>query len=238
MRQLTKHTWRHVLRGGRDSLPMCVGVFPVGLSFGLLAVQGGLSIWEAFFMSAIVFAGSAQFMALGMLGQGASIAEIVVSTFLMNLRHLVMSTYVMNRLQQTRLPKKLALAFNLCDESFALFSLKTVEQGDEDYLLGVHVTLYLVWLGSTVGGCLLLSVLPAVISDSLGIAFYAAFIRLLLPNLRGSGRLYLLVLLTFVINFALSHVMPASLATIFSILLGAGLGVWLVPDLEPKEDSV
>ena len=74
MRQLTKHTWRHVLRGGRDSLPMCVGVFPVGLSFGLLAVQGGLSIWEAFFMSAIVFAGSAQFMALGMLGQGASIA--------------------------------------------------------------------------------------------------------------------------------------------------------------------
>lgn len=210
--------------GVRASVPACLGVVPVGISIGLLAVQAGLSGGEALLMSALVMAGSAQLMALGMLAQGAAWSAIIVGTFFINLRHLVMSASVMSGLQtKTTLPQRLLAAFALCDESFAIYALSG--RGSYPFLLGSNTALYLSFVGGTAAGCLMTGCLPQVVVDSFGIAFYAAFLGLLLPGIKGNGGLIRLVFLTAVWNWLLQRVMPASWAVIVSMVLGALLGV-------------
>ncbi|MEC7217091.1 MAG: AzlC family ABC transporter permease, partial [SAR324 cluster bacterium] len=73
-------------RGVRDTFPLIVGAIPFGIIFGTLSESGGLSLWGALAFSAIVFAGSAQFIALGMISAGATWPVIVLTTFVVNLR--------------------------------------------------------------------------------------------------------------------------------------------------------
>ncbi len=84
-------------------------------------------------MSIIVIASASQIMAVGMLVQGASVPAIIFATFLINLRHLIMSTYVMNKLKEIGLLKKMALAYVLVDETFALFSMSEESEDDDKF---------------------------------------------------------------------------------------------------------
>lgn len=79
----------------KASVPACLGVLPVGVSIGLLAMQAGLTGAETIFMSAMVMAGLSQLMAIGMITQGAAVSAIILGTFFISLRHIVMSSSVM-----------------------------------------------------------------------------------------------------------------------------------------------
>ncbi len=223
------------VRGIKACIPVSIGVVPVGIAFAVVARQGGLSTWQVVLMSAIVFAGSAQFMAVGMLTGGAAMPAIIFATFLLNLRHLIMSSYVMDQLKDTRLMKKLLLAFPLCDETFALFALRDATENDENYLLGLNALLYVMWLLATIAGCFAAEFLPKIVADSLGIAFYAAFLALLIPKVKGSLRLILVVLCAMAINWLLSLFVSAGISVIISTLAGAGIGMFLLPDESAPE---
>ncbi|MGB9905679.1 MAG: AzlC family ABC transporter permease, partial [Desulfotomaculales bacterium] len=71
----------------REGLPLALSIFAYGLVFGVLARQAGLGWGETVLMSVLVFAGSAQFVAVGLLGSGAFAGQIILATFLLNLRH-------------------------------------------------------------------------------------------------------------------------------------------------------
>ena len=73
-------------------LPICIGYIPLGFACGVLAQKVGVSVWETAMMSVLVFAGSGQFIALSMIGGGASISSIVLTTFIVNLRHTLYSS--------------------------------------------------------------------------------------------------------------------------------------------------
>ena len=79
-------------QGGAAAWPICLGYLPIGLAFGVLAQKAGLSPLQVALMSIFVFAGSSQFIAVSMLSAGASLAAIVATTFMVNLRHLLMSS--------------------------------------------------------------------------------------------------------------------------------------------------
>src|SRR5262245_59832649 len=108
------------IRGLRDSLPMVVGVVPFGIIYGTLASAAGVSLWKAIGMSLLVYAGSAQFIAISLLGAGAGAVVILLTTLIVNLRHVLYSAtlqpYVTHLPQRWRLP----LAFLLTDETFAV----------------------------------------------------------------------------------------------------------------------
>ncbi len=89
--------------GIKDSIPICLGVIPFGISFGLLALQAGFSSLEAISMSIIVMAGSSQLMAIGMISQGATLGAIILATFFINLRFIIMSSAIMSYLKETPL---------------------------------------------------------------------------------------------------------------------------------------
>ena len=163
-----------------------------------------------------------------MIRQGAALPTILIAAFLINLRHLVMSSSVMQRMKGTTLPQRLTGAFALCDESFALYSLSS--DGSYSFLLGSNSALYASFVGSTIIGCLVTSVLPQIVIDSFGIAFYAAFLGMLLPVIRRHARLMFLVLITAGSNWLLQLFLPASWSVIIAMILGALIGVWIVDD--------
>lgn len=215
--------------GVRDAIPVCLGVIPVGISYGLLAVQAGLSQLQTVLMSVLVMAGSSQLMAVGMMGQ-AAVFSIITAVFFVNLRHIVMSCSVMSRLEKTPLWEKLICAFALCDESFALFSLTGSRSAA--HLLGANTALYGTWVLSSFAGCMMGQLLPAFVSKSFGVAFYAAFLAMLVPNAAKSRGILYLVLLSAGLNTALQFFLPTSWAVILSMVISAAAGTYFVEEGE------
>lgn len=211
--------------GMQAAVPVCLGLIPVGISYGLLAVQAGLNRFQTVLMSAAVMAGSSQLMAVSMIGQ-AAIISIVVAVFFVNLRHIVMSSSVMSRLDRTSLSTKLLCAFALCDESFALFSLS--EGGSSSKLLGANTAMYIAWVLSSFAGCVLGQILPEVVSRSFGVAVYAAFLAMLAPNMVSNKGIFWLVVLAAVMNTLLQLLLPSSWAVIIAMILSAGIGTFFV----------
>lgn len=218
----------HFIAGMKAAIPPCLGVIPVGISIGLLAVQAGLTRGEAIFMSATVMAGASQLLAISMIVQGAAATTIILGTFFINLRHIVMSSSVMKRVKGASLPRRMLGAFALCDESFAVFSLS--DDDSYPFLLGANTALYVSFVVSTIVGTLMTEFLPPIVVDSFGIAFYAAFLGLLLPGIKHSSRLILLVVITALLNGLLQLFLPSSWSVILAMLLGAGLGLFIVED--------
>lgn len=220
-------------RGMSGAIPVCLGIIPVGISYGLLAVQAGLSKLQAVLMSVLVMAGSSQLMAVGMIGQ-ATAFSIITAVFFVNLRHIVMSCSVMSRLEKTSLWKKLLCAFALCDESFALFSLEGSRSAA--HLLGANTAIYGTWILSSFAGCMMGQLLPQFISKSFGIAFYAAFLAMLVPNAAKSKGVLYLVLLSAGINTVLQQLLPVSWAVILSMIISAAAGTYFVEEQHNGEN--
>ena len=218
---------RNFLRGMRDGIPLALGFIPIGCSFAVMSMQAGLTAAETIFMSFFVMSGASQIMAVGMIAQGAAFATIVLASAFMTMRHLVLSSSVMRRLGKLTLVQKITGAYALCDESFAVFSLS--EDGDFPYLFGANTLFCSTWIASTALGCVLNNFLPPIVADSCAIAFYAAFLAMLVPVVRKSIPILLLVLLTGAVNALLQVVLPSSWAVVFSMVGCAAIGTFFVP---------
>ena len=221
------------LRGLKASIPVILGFIPIAIAFAVMARQAGFSTGETAFMSAAVLAGAAQMMSTGMVAQGASIITIVIATFILNLRHLIMSTCVMARMKPCSVWLRVLASFGVTDESFAVFTTESEENTDIMFFLGLVLGTYSSWVIGSFLGALFSSLLPDMVSASLGIALYAMFIGLLLPNLRCNLRLGLLALLTAALNGLFCLFMASSWALILATLLGAFIGTFFV-ELEDK----
>jgi len=224
------------LSGVRTALPVILGFIPVGIAYAIMARQAGFTGWETVLMSLTVFAGASQMMAVGMYGQGAGTIAIILATFILNLRHLIMSTCVMNRMRDVKTGPKLLAAFGVTDETFAIFTTERPERCSLLFFLGVVTVSYGSWLAGSAIGVVASQFLPDILTASLGISLYAMFLGLLVPNLTKNLRLALLVLLTAAVNWALNQWMDASWALIASTLVCAAIGVNFV-DLKEEEPA-
>jgi len=179
-------------RGARDSLPLVISGIPFGLIFGTLAVGNGLSLAATLGMSVFVFAGSAQFIALGLLAAGASLPVILLTTFVVNLRHFLYAAVLSPRMASLPEWKKALIAFALTDESFAVMTARMKAESEESrlsstelaqYYFGSAAFMYLEWQLSTLVGALFGNLLPGAASWGLEFAMPVAFIGMLAPYL-------------------------------------------------------
>ena len=207
--------------------PVILGYIPAGIAYALIARQAGFSVLETCLMSACVHAGASQMMAVGMSAQGAGVAAILLTTFILNLRYFIMSACVMNDLKREKRPFKMLLAFGVTDEVFAIHAVqkRTEHPGLVSYLACI--------LGPFIGA-VASDFLPPLLTAALGIAMYAMFIALLMPSLHGNGRLALLVVFTAAINALLSRLLTPGWALVVATLVGAAVGVPFV-ELPGKE---
>lgn len=209
----------HILEGVIAAWPICVGYIPIGFAFGVLASKAGLSPLDIALMSVLVFAGSAQFIAVSMLSGGAGAAAIIVTTFMVNLRHLLMSSSLSVLLKNEDRRWLTAFAYGITDESFAV-NLVQFNKGGWDLYRAVvlNQTANAVWVVSTVAG----GFGGSFIGDTafgIDYALTAMFICLLIFQLRGH-RYVAVALISGATAVGLSMVSPGNgyivAATVFS----------------------
>jgi len=174
----------------RLALPIVLGYVPVGFAYGVLAVKSGVSPLNTALMSVIVFAGSAQLIAVGLLAVGAPALSVVLTTFVVNLRHLLMSAALAPHLAPW--PRRLLalFCFQMTDETFALH-LSRFSRGDTDrgVTLGVNCTAHASWVAGGVLGAFSGSLIGDVRPLGLDFALPAMFIALLCGQLKGRPHL-------------------------------------------------
>lgn len=186
-----KLTTNNTLRqGAAAAWPICLGYFPIGLALGVLAQKAGFPWWAVAMMSVMVFAGSAQFICVAMVAAGASLPSIILTTFIVNLRHILMSSALAAYLGGVN-RKFLALySYGITDESFAV-NLSRFRDGSWDrwQALVVNHMANSVWIIATICGTLAGQFVP---QGALGIdyALTGMFICLLVFQLQ--GRIYIL----------------------------------------------
>jgi len=141
--------------------PICLGYFPIGLALGVLAQKAGLPWWAVVMMSVLVFAGSAQFICVAMLTVKASIPAIILTTFIVNLRHALMSSALAVYLPGINRRFLALYSYGITDESFAL-NMARFRSGDWDRwrALVVNQLANAVWIFSTVLGTLVGQFIP------------------------------------------------------------------------------
>ena len=225
------------LYGIKKSVPVFFGFLPVAITFAILAGSVGLNGLEATTMSVLVYAGASQIMAVQMIGAGAGSLSIILATFVLNLRHLIMGTCVFRKIKIKNFLLKLIGALAITDEGFAIITTEEDSKCNVPYMLGVITLTYLSWIFGTVIGAVASNILPQIVADSFGIALYALFLALIVPDVKKSVRLLGVVCFTALVNSALVLVLKleGSWAIIISTLLGAAVGTLIVEDGEEKE---
>jgi len=215
--------------GARDSLPMLLGAAPFGIIFGTLAVPSGLSAPGALAMSLFVFAGSAQFIALNLLAGGAALPVILLTTFVVNLRHALYSATLLPHVAGLRQRWRIPLAFWLTDETFAVVHRHYLKADGSPfkhwYYLGSCLAMYINWNLWTLSGILLGRSLPRLEHMGLEFAMAATFTGIVVPLLR--NRPMVAAALGAAAVALAAHALPYKLGLMLAALAGVVIGVVL-----------
>lgn len=211
--------------GFRDCLPILLGIVPFGLITGATAVAVGLSATQAVAMAAIVFAGAAQLAGLQLIGAGAPLAIIYLTTLFINLRFVMYSATLAPHLHRERAGMKALLGYMMTDQAFA-FSLHYYTTTPEArhkayYYLGVGVAMWLTWLVANTVGVLIGAQLPP--GWSLDFAIPLVFMALLFPAVR--DRPSLIAALTAAAVAVLGYTWSLNTGLIIAVLAGIAAGV-------------
>ena len=208
-------------------IPVFIGYFPIAVTFGLLAASVKITFAETFGFSVIVFAGASQFVGLNMIKSGIGAGEIILTTFLLNFRHFLMSASVSARatFRKQIIP---FIAFGITDETFSVASMEKGELS-EQYMLGLNFTAYSGWLAGTAAGFIAGDFLPPVLQESISICLYAMFAAILIPAVRKSFRGGLVALSAGVCNTLLNNFsfFGSGWNIIISIIAASAAGMFL-----------
>jgi 4-azaleucine resistance transporter AzlC len=176
----------HFTEGLQRTFPLFIGVIPFGLAYGISAKTAGLSLFHTVFMSLFVFAGASQFIAVELMRQKAWAAAIIITTLVVNLRHILMSLSLKPWLDRYGLLPRLAAAFGIIDETYAVSSIYFAErrEGFISFLFASAVMMYAGWAGSSLAGYLLGAQISDPLKWGLDFAMPATFIGILIPQLK------------------------------------------------------
>lgn len=221
------NTMQDMRRGAVASIPMIIGGIPFGLLFGSLASSYGLSPWFAVAMSAVVFAGSAQFVALGLIALHAPIWVIVSTTFIVNLRHLLYAADLVKFVKHLPMPMRVIMGFGLIDETYAavrpMYEVGSAdEKNGHKVYLGSFLSFYIMWNVTTVLGVLSGELIPGMSEWGLEFAMVATFIGIITPYLK--HRAFWLCLLSAGVSSILLSGLPNNLGLLVSAVIGVVMG--------------
>lgn len=170
-------------KGAIACIPLCVAVIPWGILAGSFAIEAGLNSWEAQAMSAILFAGSAQLVAIGMFKAGVELGTLLVTILIITSRHFLYSISMREKISPLPLHWRLGLGYLLTDELFALCGSQPNKTFNKWYALGVGGTFYLVWNLSSFVGIIMGNHFPNLGEVGLEFAVAATFIALVVPTI-------------------------------------------------------
>lgn len=219
-----------LVAGARDTIPMLVGAAPFGVIFGTLVAAGPLALWHGQLLSLGVYAGSSQFIALGLVAAHAGMLVIWSTTFIVNLRHALYAATLLPQVAHLPAPWRWLLGFLLTDETFAVVAGYQARHGRTPfghwYFLGSGLSMYVNWQIWTVIGLVFGASFPELESLGLDFAMAATFIAIVVPQL---ARLpHLGAAIAAGACAYLLRDLPYQLGLFAAVLVGVGVGLTLV----------
>ena len=216
--------------GIRDGLPLQLGIVPFGVVFGVLGIESGLSVWQTFFMSSLLFAGTSQIIFAQLIAIATPALILLGSVAALNARHLLYSASISSYIRRQPLRWRLLLAYLLTDEAYAVSIVRYQNKPASPYmhyhLLGSGLLLWSVWQISTLIGILAGAAIPP--SFALGFVIPLIFIAIILPMLKSKVEIATLGTSTACV-FAFAH-LPYNLwlliAAVSGIIAGTLTAKW------------
>ena len=230
------------LEGIRDGLPICFGYFSVSMAFGLTAVLSGIPLWAAVVISLTNLTSAGQFAGMNLIAANGALVEIGLTTLIINIRYFLMSISVSQKVEQKMsMKKRLAVAFGITDEIFAV-SMQRDHELTAAYMAGLILTPVIGWTGGTLVGAAATSLMPPVLSNAFGIALYGMFIAIVVPPAREHKNVLFAVLLAIAASVACKYIpviknLSSGWTIILITVVVCVIAAWLFPVEESEGEG-
>lgn len=191
----------------RLGIPIAMGYIPVSFSFGMLAVSAGIPAWAAIVISMTNLTSAGQFAGINIISAAGGMWEIGITTLVINLRYMLMSLALSQKIEKMTIVKRLIAAFGITDEIFAVASTGTGKI-TFPFMAGLISLPYLGWTAGTVMGVYINRLLPKNLADAMGITLYAMFIAIIIPAARKNKNVLFVLLAAVIISSVIYFAMP------------------------------
>lgn len=225
--------------GVRDGIPICLGYFAVSFAFGIQASETGLTPFEAGMLSLLNVTSAGQFAGLSVIAAAGSYIELVLLQFIINLRYMLMSAALSQKLDtRTGTLPRLLIAYGVTDEIFGV-SVMRPGKLNPFFSYGCTIISVLGWVGGTVTGASAGAILPERLISALGVALYGMFIAIIIPPARENKKIMYCVGCAMVMSavFAYAPVLrelSGGMRIIIVTVAVAALFAWLFPVREEE----
>ncbi len=219
----------------RDGIPIAMGYYAVAFSLGIIAKKAGLTVLMGYICSFFTRASAGEYGAYTLMAVGASYAEIVAMGLVTNLRYLLMSSALSQKIAPTvSLPKRLLMACCITDEVFGVSIGYPARYVPFAYTISVAFISTIFWAAGTASGIYAGEVLPANIVTALSVALYGMFIAIIVPPSKADRNVLYAVLAAFVCS-GLASVAPvlselsSGMRTIILTIVISAIAAWAKP---------
>lgn len=230
-------------KGILDGIPICLGYLSVSFAFGIFAVEeSGLSVLHTLLISMLCVTSAGQLAAVPIIAGGGGLWELAVSQLVINLRYSLMSISLSQKLDKNvKLPSRLLISFVNTDEVFAVASGYSGAVGKK-YMYGLGLLPWIGWSTGTLLGAVAGNILPAIITESLGVAIYGMFIAIVVPEMKKSCPTALCVAVAVALSVAFYYVpflqqIPTGFTVIICAVTASVLLAWLKPIKEAQDSE-
>jgi len=223
------------VRGMVHGVPIALGYLSVSFGFGILAVRLGLPATAAVGISLTNLTSAGQAAGVEIIAAGGTLLEMVLTQLIINLRYALMGFSLSQKLDSTfTTPRRLLVSFGITDEVFAV-AISQPGMLTAKYMMGLILTPVLGWSLGTLLGAVAGQLLPAVVSDAMGLVLYGMFLAIILPPARKDKRVLFVVVLAAAFSVLFRYGLPivsGGFAVILSALLASVAGALLFPVAE------
>ena len=231
--------------GIRDGIPICLGYLSVSMAFGLTAVKAGIPVWAAFVISLTNLTSAGQFAGTTLLVAQGTYMELLVTTFIINIRYFLMSLSVSQKVDKNfKTKERLISSFGITDEVFAV-SMQRRKELTFSYVLGLIIPPIIGWSLGTLIGAVATSLLPEILTDAMGIMLYGMFVAIIIPPAREHRSVLTVIILAIAASYAFAYVpglnqISGGWAIIIITVIVSGIGAFFFPveDDNEKHEAV
>lgn len=227
-------------KGLKDGIPIAMGYFSVSIAFGLMAVEGGCTWFEALLISFTNLTSAGQFAGVTVIAGMGTYLEMALTQLVINSRYALMGIALSQKTDSKfKGAWRLILGFAITDEIFAV-AIGQDENLSRQYFGGLMSLPIIGWSAGTVFGAILGNIMPEIITNALGIALYGMFIAVVVPKARENLHVLAVVIIAIAISTALYYIpvfsgISAGFAIIICAVIASAVGAVLFPVKEVEQ---
>jgi len=222
-------------------VPIALGYLSVSFGFGIMAVKSGLSAAAASAISATNLTSAGQAAGVSIIAAGGTLIEMILAQLTINLRYALMALSLSQKLDKSfTTPKRLIASYGITDEIFAVASAQP-ERLTPGYMYGMILVAFLGWVSGTILGAAAGELLPASVTNAMGIVLYGMFIAIIIPPSRKEKSVLTVVIIAALISILFKYlitVISGGFAIIISAVIASAAGALLFPVHDEEGDEV